>query len=762
MKKIGKILQRFKKLSLLNIVIAVSFAVNVSLIIFLANRSDFSAAKSEFEVGSIAEKDITADVDIKYPDKKAMSLLKYDIEKKIFPIFKVDMKITEKVLLSFSEFIEKMEGLISLKTSEDDFCFFAENLKRDDHLLDADFLINLSRNIAVKSILDMSLSSLSEVMKSGVISDTYKNTYGSDRTIEIWRWHENVREKEDINLSDILTLENLPGYIEANNIYSHDFTEKDKKTVETLICAFAAENIFFDYDETEKKRDILLKDIEPVYKTISAGDVIVKKGFLVSESDMEKIELLKNGKKHTDNENLAGMIIFLIVIYFFGIVIFLPEFCSFEMKKIFILMFIIFCEIFFLLFAFSPRIPLCFEKMKLILLIPTALFSMLLSIIVNILLGTAFSFISALVVFMFNMNNPIAVLFVFFTGISAAFIVRKFEKRIDLIRSGFYLGIMNFIYMFTFTLLFSHLGKETLFLSILALLNGIGCSILCLGILPIIEHIMNVPTKSRLSELADLNNPVLQKMLHMAPGTFNHSLLVGNLAETVCNDIGANGLLAKVGGYYHDIGKIDQAEFFIENQTTYNKHDNISPSLSMSIIKSHVKYGVEKARELNLPQAVIDIIAHHHGNGIIAYFYLKALKLESNEKISPEAYSYNDGKPKRKEEAVVLLADNVEAAVRALKSPTINDIKRQVDNVIKEKIETEQISESDLTFSDLQIIKKSFINMLIGIHHSRIQYPKQEEINELSANRDKAKEGARTSAGSCKKDKKNKNKKICP
>ena len=212
-------------------------------------------------------------------------------------------------------------------------------------------------------------------------------------------------------------------------------------------------------------------------------------------------------------------------------------------------------------------------------------------------------------------------------------------------------------------------------------------------------------------------------MHNLAPGTFNHSLNVGNLAETACREIGANPFLARAGSYYHDIGKIDQAEYFIENQTNYNKHDDLKPSMSVSVIKSHVKIGIEKAKELGLPQAVIDIIAQHHGNGLIAYFYVEALKLENKAKISPEDYSYTEGKPVSREAAVVLLADNIEASVRTLKRPTMSQLEKFVWKIIMSKIETRQITESELTFRELEIINESFLKTLAGSFHSRIEYP---------------------------------------
>ena len=463
--------------------------------------------------------------------------------------------------------------------------------------------------------------------------------------------------------------------------------------------------------------------------------MIVKKGFIISDTDMEKIDALKQNSSKMDLGGVIGTIIFLLGLFLLGMEIVPYSMPHNEARKnSYTLFFLILIEIFFFLFLVLVKTPPLFDNLIAALIIPSAMFSMLLSIVCSPLTGITFAFISALIVFLFDMNSALAAIFVVLSGLSGSMVVRNYSKRIQLIQSGVYLGIINMFLMVAFLLASKHFDNHRILMVLFAFLNGMACSILCLGILPIIEHVMNVPTQSRLAELSDLNTPILQKMLHMASGTFNHSILVGNLAENACIEIKANGLLARVGGYYHDIGKIDQADFFIENQETYNRHDNLSPSLSVSIIKSHVKYGVEKAKELNLPPEVIDIIAHHHGNGLISYFYVEAMKLEDKARVTPEAYSYSDGRPKSKEEAVVLLADSIEAAVRAMKNPTLEGIQNRVNDIIKSKIESGQISESELTFSDLKIVANSFVNTLKGIHHSRIQYPKQEEINELSSN----------------------------
>jgi putative nucleotidyltransferase with HDIG domain len=238
---------------------------------------------------------------------------------------------------------------------------------------------------------------------------------------------------------------------------------------------------------------------------------------------------------------------------------------------------------------------------------------------------------------------------------------------------------------------------------------------------------MNAATRFRLMELSDLNAPIFKKMLSLAPGTYNHSGIVANLAETACQEIGANALLARVGAYYHDIGKIEQAKYFIENQRELNLHDELKPSLSVAVIKSHVKVGVEKAKELGLPKEVIEIISQHHGKGLISYFYQRALDSEKIEKVSSEDFSYSGEWPQTKEAAVVMLADAAEAASRTLKKPSVARLGKLIWSIIIEKFNSGELNRSNLTFNDLEKIKNSFVHLLAGYYHSRIEYPNQKE-----------------------------------
>ncbi|MBI4707790.1 MAG: HDIG domain-containing protein [Candidatus Omnitrophica bacterium] len=245
--------------------------------------------------------------------------------------------------------------------------------------------------------------------------------------------------------------------------------------------------------------------------------------------------------------------------------------------------------------------------------------------------------------------------------------------------------------------------------------------------LPIFEYLFNTVTNISLLELADFNQPLLQRLVMEAPGTYHHSLVVGNLSESACRAVGANALLARVGAYYHDIGKLDKAEYFSENQEVReSKHDTLSPEMSKLIIMNHVKEGVELARKSHLSQSIIEFIEQHHGNSLVYYFYRRALeKIEEDKEVREEGFRYAGPKPTTKETAIVLLADSVEAASRALKEPTAGKIEEMVHKVINNKFIDGQLDECDLTLKDLEKISEVFVRVLGGIYHSRINYPEE-------------------------------------
>jgi putative nucleotidyltransferase with HDIG domain len=242
-------------------------------------------------------------------------------------------------------------------------------------------------------------------------------------------------------------------------------------------------------------------------------------------------------------------------------------------------------------------------------------------------------------------------------------------------------------------------------------------------VLPIFESLFNIITPLKLLELANPNQPLMKKMLLEAPGTYHHSLMVGNLAESAAEAINGNALLARVGAYYHDVGKLKRPNFFKENQLSDNPHDRMTPNLSTLVITSHASDGTEIAEKYKVPLAIRDIISQHHGTTLVAYFYHKAKNGDKGESIREEDYRYPGPKPATKEAAVVMLADSVEAAVRSAAEKTEGKIETIVRNIIKDKLDDGQLDLCDLTLKDLDLIAKSFIHIFSGYFHEREEYP---------------------------------------
>ena len=259
-------------------------------------------------------------------------------------------------------------------------------------------------------------------------------------------------------------------------------------------------------------------------------------------------------------------------------------------------------------------------------------------------------------------------------------------------------------------------------------MNGFLAPLFAYGLQVIFENIFDIVTDMRLLELSDLNSRILRKLAIRAPGTYHHSLMVGNLAEAAAEAIGAKALLSRVGSYYHDIGKIEKPEYFIENQIkSRNPHEKLSPSMSCLILTNHVRKGLEIAKEEKLPKEIRDFIAEHHGTNMMSYFYQKAEEKVSVEEIDESNFRYPGPKPSTKETGIVMLADAIEAASRTLKEPSASRIRGMVKAIVQDRFKESELDECPLTLRELTKITDSFETVLLGTFHARIEYPDQDE-----------------------------------
>jgi hypothetical protein len=329
--------------------------------------------------------------------------------------------------------------------------------------------------------------------------------------------------------------------------------------------------------------------------------------------------------------------------------------------------------------------------------------------------------------FMFE-NSLFIFLYTLLGNILAAYFSGKCENRNTILKAGLYTASIIALIVILFDALLGNALTNTPAKVAFVIFNGVGSSFIALGLLPVIEHVFNYTTDIKLLELANLEHPLLEEMMVNAPGTYHHSILIGNLAKAAAESIGAHPLLARVSAYYHDIGKLKMPHYFIENRTGNDDvHKGLTPNMSALIILSHVKEGIEMARQYRLGKKITDMIGQHHGTSLVSYFYNRAKELEDPKLhvIEEKDFRYAGPKPQTKEAGIIMLADSVEAASRILDDPTPKRIETHVQEIIEKIFLDGQLDECELTLKDLHAIQKSFIAILIGIFHHRIEYPER-------------------------------------
>lgn len=473
-------------------------------------------------------------------------------------------------------------------------------------------------------------------------------------------------------------------------------------------------NIYIDERETELKKQELLKSIKPLEKLISKGDIIVKRGEIIDE---EKYKILDTLGLTTSFNNIVRFIslICLVVLFQISQRVFYFKLNVNSELNIFILSQLLFSLGLFLIKIFSIISPYLSP-------LPSIFFLSLpiLNIPYSILMNSQLSILFGLI------NNSFLLLIIsIFNLLVIGYFLREIEDRSKFIKTAFYLFITNLLLIILFNfLLGDHSIEITEILGVF--INPFLSTILALGILPFLENIFRIATPLRLLELSNPNYPLLHKLFLEAPGTYYHSLIVGNIAERAAEASNANIYLVRVASLYHDVGKIKRPQYFIENLMPgqINPHNSLNPYISALIIKNHTNDGAQIANEYKFPKSIIDIIEQHHGTSLITYFYCKQKEI-SNSLVPEGDFRYLGSKPKSKEAAIVMLADSIEAATRSLDNPSSETIEKIIRRIINEKIIDGQLENTNLTLEELEKISQSFIKTLLNMRHPRIPYPKE-------------------------------------
>jgi len=678
------------------IIIAIILTIN-----FFPNRIDL-------EVGEVSKSDIVAPRTVTFIDQKKTEQLEDIAVESASKVYEEDKSLSRRIL-------SEIDNLFNSVLSEQ------INYKKEDiEQLKESTLTEIKEENNIKiGTDDLKLLLKSDLEKISDLQSTSKKIM--DDILEQRIFPENLSKV----LNDINQLA-----LETN------FTKEYRLVLANILSNYVQPNMILDLEATEDKQEDALRQVEPVKRTVLKGENIIRKGDIVSQDDMRVLEALGLRKPGINYINLLGVLLTLSVL-----VLLLGFYTKFYATQVWEnINQLILVETLIILVVLLAKIISIFQPAYMVYLVPTAIVSILITVLVDTRIALVITaFTSFLIALVFG-SLYIAAAAAFVGGIVGIISVSDVNQRSDLIRAGFNVSLILVVFITGLTLMnFSNNWIELIWSIVMGVLNGIFVAILANGLLPYLESIFNLTSSVKLLELSNPSHPLLKRLLVEAPGTYHHSIIVGNLAENAADKIGADSLLTRVGAYFHDIGKLKRPYFFSDNQFGgENPHDKISPNLSSLIIKSHVKDGLEMAEKHNLPRAVKDIIEQHQGTGLISFFYEEAVKESKHGNINESDFRYDGPKPQSKEAALIMLADTVEAAVRSknFNKNNHNRIEIFVKELIKEKLNDGQLEESSLTLKELDLIADSFVQILTGIYHQRVEYPDRllKEMKEVDKN----------------------------
>ncbi|MDR1868589.1 MAG: HDIG domain-containing protein [Treponema sp.] len=676
---------------------------------------------SIFEAGKVADRDITATAAISVVDEEATLLRLENAVKQIPAVFRADAETNAQILTSWEKFCDFADRLSGMDAAAARLAIDTEYHGFFSIKIINDYLSSAGR----AAFRDYGDAALDALLKRGIFLFHHEDIrHFSQEAVELMSVGASGVQRDIVPYGDIVTMENFQKALDEI-VQDMEASASFKAVAVDLLKPFVSENVFFSFGESQKRIDETKEMTAPVIRTIEKGKKIIRKGFIVSEDEMNELKALQLSLPKRDPRNIIGTVLLVLLIYILFLVLRGRFIVSRNLSGSEKFMLTSITGSYIIGTVLLNNLSPVYEGFPLALIIPTALFIMILAVFLSTRLAMIMAISLPLGAYFAGAFDNHSFIIALVSGITASTALHNAQNRMSIIKAGILIAAANCTAVIVVLLLSQSVLYDYPAMLFWAALNGIVSGMLTIGVLPPLEHALNAVTPFRLMELSDLNAPVLRKLFTTAPGTYSHSLMVANLAEQACQDIGANALLARVGAYYHDIGKMDNPDYFVENQTDHNRHDEIAPRLSATIIRSHVKLGVEKAHSLGLPKDVISIIAEHHGNSVISWFYNKAA--EQEDAVSSEDFTYPGNPPRSRESAVVMLADVTEAAVRTLNKPTAGKIEKFIQPLFDDKVDHGQLSESELSFRDLEVIKKAFVKVLAGYYHSRIEYPKQKE-----------------------------------
>jgi cyclic-di-AMP phosphodiesterase PgpH len=725
--------------------IAVLLTLSLLLALLLAPR--LSVPLSKYKVGDVAREDVRATGNFLVEDVKTMAKKRQDLVKQMPPVFDLQEQLGNRVQQRVQKAMDYMRGVsieAALPPSPDhpNATPVVPYKALLAHKPEFDKLLGVTISKPTFHLLAKAkFSPYLEAMVCQVLGQFFKQGVISNRAILQPDPHA-ILVRRLPSRQETLVHPPYP-FVEIDNgrksaaAYCRDVAVEVSPADRWLVCdltqALLVPNISPNWAETHERLEARLKALKPVFFRVKRGELLVREGERITPFQLAKLRA--QSKIYPRSRGLlifCGLFLSLAVLL--GVTyqlsrVAMRKFSTRLRDLIFVAALLVVCTFInkgLLLLGDNLSHNLPMVGHDLVYILPQGLAAIFAAMFLGLETGVGVAFLSA--TFTALMVDKPFPLFIYLAtaGLVGVWGVKNCRRRHALIHTGLCIGVANLILLAAFKLWeFPFTAKDLLTGEAFALSGGILTGIFALGLTPIVESLFRYSSNIRLLELLNLDQPMLRELMFVAPGTYHHSMVVGQMVEAAAETIGANPMLAKAAAYYHDLGKIKKPAYFVENQMGgENKHEKLAPSMSSLILISHVKDGVDLARKHRLGEGIAEIIRQHHGTNLITYFYHKAKTQAANpNQVKIDDYRYPGPRPQTKEAGLVLLADQVEAASRTLTDPTPARIQGMVQKIINNVFADGQLDECELTLKDLHHIARSFNKILSGIFHQRIHYP---------------------------------------
>ncbi|MBT2660764.1 HD family phosphohydrolase [Bacillus sp. ISL-45] len=706
-------------LNLLNIkIFRVLLFLLIGVVMYSAMYSNVKPEKLNLELHSLAEKTIRSPITIE--DKESTEANRREAVEKVNDVYRVKSEYAQNrvdlvtsIFSSVSEVNEEVQAEIDQKKKA------AEEAGVEDKPVPEGPSKEEKLSMLKTKLTESETKSLSdEVFVALLQAPKEELLVAKDLTVTAV----NNTMKHSVPADEV---ENAKLNVEEELKYT-SLSSSLKKAIIELGRYAVVQNEFYDPEATEDQRQQAMDSVEPV--RILEGQILVDEGQLISRDVYKKLQLVGLLESENSYKPFIGLAMLVALILFALYVIFNEMENADKKQKNLLIFSIIFITSILLMKLVSLFDE--FEYSEIGYLFPAAMGAMLIKMLINerlALFQMAILAVTGSIIFNEGITGTLNVtigIYILISGLAAILFLQKQNRRSKILQAGMFVSVVNLVMILSILFLRNsqYSGLEYGFYFIAAFVSGIVSAVLTIGLLPFFEAGFGILSTLRLIELSNPNHPLLRKILTEAPGTYHHSVMVANLSEAACEAIGANGLLARVGCYYHDIGKTKRPQFFIENQINMdNPHDKLPALTSKNIIIAHATDGAEMLRKHRMPKEIIDIAEQHHGTTLLKFFFHKAE--QSGHEVKEEDFRYPGPKPQTKESAVIGIADSVEAAVRSMAHPTHEQIENLVHNIIRDRLQDGQLGECDITLRELDTVADTLCETLKGIFHSRIEYP---------------------------------------